>query len=222
MARLKQTETAPFRVASVLPLQPAYAYAQGLESADGWANLYPKIYREYWLRVLAPLFKNVPGAKNIFDPDIGKPQDHYIFLGADLVHPTVGALPGEDAAKAIRTGFDVDQRYDLKLLGLLNVKYILSEFPLQSSRLELVHEPGEPPATAYSRDWATGLLSPPSGLRVTSVFRKAHNAVTDLMESMRRKSNGKDVYIYRLVNYVSRFRFAKQIRIEASGRAVLD
>lgn len=145
LERLKNAETAPFRVASVLPLQPAYAYAQGLETADGWANLYPKTYREYWLRILAPLFHNIPEAKNIFDPDIGKPQDHYIFLGADLAHPTVGALPGENLGHAAIEGFDVEKRFNVKLLGQLNVKYLLSEFPLKSPGLELIHSPDHPP-----------------------------------------------------------------------------
>src|SRR5260370_33312181 len=53
---LRTRESDPFRVASVLPLQPAYAYAQGLETADGWANLYPAVYRDLWLRGIAPLF----------------------------------------------------------------------------------------------------------------------------------------------------------------------
>lgn len=220
--RLMHAETEPFRVASVLPLQPAYAYAQGLETADGWANLYPKVYREYWLRVLAPLFKNVPGAKDIFDPDIGKPQDHYIFLGADLVHPTVGALPGEDAARAMREGFDIDRRFDLKLLGLLNVKYLLSELPLKSSSLELVYAPSKAPIIAFSRDWATGFLSPPSGPHGNSIFDKFGNAVSDLVGTRQRISLGKDIFIYRLADHFPRFRFVNEIEIEPSGPAVLN
>ena len=157
---LQKAETEPFRVASVLPLQPGYAYAQGLETVDGWANLYPKVYREYWLKVLAPLFASVPGAKQIFDPDSGKPQDHYIFLGADLTSPTVGALPGEDASQALKEGFDVERRFDLKLLGLLNVKYLLSELPLKGRGIELVHSPAEPSGVARSRDWAR--VAPPT------------------------------------------------------------
>jgi hypothetical protein len=186
--RLLQEEAEQFRVASVLPLQPAYAYALGLETADGWANLYPKVYREYWLRVLAPLFENVPGAKEIFDPEGRRPQDHYIFLGADLIHPTVGALPGEDAKLALVEGSDVDRRFHVKMLGLLNVKYLLSEFPLKGKSLQLVHAPINRPTIAYSRDWATGWPSPPSGPRGNGVPEQLRNAMTDFVGAIRRKA----------------------------------
>jgi hypothetical protein len=219
--QLSRSDTAPFRVASVLPLQPAYAYAQGLEAADGWANLYPKRYRQYWLRVLGPLLRNVPATKEIFDPQSGRPQDHYIFLGADLIHPTMGALPGEYPGRAMAEGFDVDQRFDLKLLGLLNVKYLLSELPLKSAALTVVHTPLVAPAAAYSRDWATGLLSPPSAPRSGGVPR-LRNAGADLMEAIERKKRGKDVYVYRLQEFMPRFRFVDHVRYEASGAAVLD
>lgn len=220
--RLLKAETDQFRVASVLPLQPAYAYAQGLETADGWANLYPKVYREYWLRVLAPLFENVPGAKEIFDPELGRPQDHYIFLGADLIHPTVGALPGEDAKLALIEGFDVGRRFNLKLLGLLNVKYLLSELPLKGNGLQLVHAPISRPTIAYSRDWATGLLSPPSGPRGNGIPEQLRNAMSDFVVAIRRKAQGKDLYIYRLEDVVPRFRFVSEVEIQRSGKAVLN
>jgi hypothetical protein len=220
--RLLKEETGPFRVASVLPLQPAYAYAQGLETADGWANLYPKVYRDYWLRVLAPLFVNIPGAKEIFDPVSGKPRDHYIFLGADLIDPAVGALPGEDAALALVEGFDVDRRFNLTLLGLLNVKYLLSEFPLKSTRLVAIHTPANRPTVAYSRDWATGWLVPPSGPRGHGITEQLSHAMTDLAAAMRRRSHGKDLYIYRLEDVVPRFRLVTDLEVQESGTAVLN
>jgi len=219
--RLMRAETEPFRVASVLPLQPAYAYAQGLEAADGWANLYPKAYRQYWLHVLAPLLRNVPRTKEIFDPESGRPQDHYIFLGADLAHPGYGLLPGEDPARAVVEGFDVDQRFDLKLLGLHNVKYLLSELPLKSRSLNLVHAPADPPRVAQSRDWATGLKSPPSRAHGSNLWRKSSNALSNLVEANRRKALGKDLFIYRLSTYLPRFRFVEELRPAPSGPSLL-
>jgi hypothetical protein len=220
--RLKSAEAEPFRVASVLPLQPAYAYAQGLETADGWANIYPGVYREYWLQILAPLFKNVPAAKQIFDPDSGKPQDQYIFLGADLMHPTAGALPGEDPALALKEGFDVGRRFDLKLLGLLNVKYLLSELPLKGRGIELVHAPAVPPRIAFSRDWATGrIINPPSEPHGDGVRAKLRNAFADWVDGIRIKSAGKDVFIYRIADFMPRFRFVEEVRVEPTGQRVL-
>ena len=220
--RLKGNGAEPFRVASVLPLQPAYAYGQGLETVDGWANIYPGVYRDYWLRVLAPLFREVPGAKQIFDPDSGKPQDQYIFLGADLTHPAAGALPGEDPARALKEGFDVERRFDLKLLGLLNVKYLLSELPLKGRGIELVHSPAFPPRVAFSRDWATGrIINPPSQPHGDGVRAKLRNAFADLVDTIHIKSAGKDVFIYRIADFVPRFRFVEEVRVEPSGQLVL-
>jgi hypothetical protein len=222
LEELKKSETEPFRVASVLPLQPGYAYGQGLETVDGWANLYPRVYREYWLRVIEPLLSAVPGAKAIFDPNHGKPQDHYIFLGADLVNPQVGLLPGEDLQRAFKEGFDVERRFNLPLLGQLNVKYVLSEFPLQGESIVAVHIPRKPPATPYSRDWATGLLSPPSGPRGNSITEKVQNAIADMRQAVLLKQGGKDVYVYRLNSFTPRFRFVDEIRVEPDGKSVLD
>jgi len=222
---LRETEVEPFRVASVLPLQPAYAYAQGIEAADGWANLYPRHYREYWLRILSPLFEQVPGAKEIFDPDTGRPQDHYIFLGADLLHPIAGRLPGEEGesalVRALEAGFDVDRRFDLEMLGLLNVKYLLSELPLRSERLELVHAIDPPPSGAYSRDWATGRLNPESGPRGTGWVEVLRNAIRDWKAAVSRRRAGKDVYVYRLRTFVERFRFVPEVHFEADPEALL-
>ncbi len=220
---LKNAESAPFRVASVLPLQPAYAYAQGLETADGWANIFPAVYRQLWLRVMAPLFRNLPRNKEIFDPDGGRPQDNYIFLGASLLIPGVGAMPGEDPLSAIRTGFDLTRRFNLDLLRLLNVKYLLSVYPLKAPGISLVHAPRQKPVWPQSRDWATGLVNGPrppdsrSGLvaRLTRPFR-------DFFEAIRRKRMGKDIFIYELAGTLPRFRFAEELIVEPSAEAVLD
>jgi hypothetical protein len=63
LENLRSSDRDLYRVASVLPLQPSYAYAQGFETADGWVNLYPARYRELWLRILHPLFSEVPKAR---------------------------------------------------------------------------------------------------------------------------------------------------------------
>jgi hypothetical protein len=218
---LRRSQSEPFRVASVLPLQPAYAYAQGFETADGWANLYSRYYRELWLQVLQPLFANLPGAKQIFAPDEGRPQDHYIFLGADLVTPNVGLLPGEYPETALREGFDVDRRFDLNLLGLLNVRYVLSELPLKSTRLRLVHRPDPAPSVAQARDWATGWFSParePSG---RNVAEGAATAWRDLRAGLDRRLHGKDVFIYELLTFVPRFRFASVVLFTPDGASTL-
>ena len=213
-----------FRVASVLPLQPAYAYAQGLESADGWANVYPAVYRDLWLRVMAPLFSELPANREIFGVGSGKAEDNFIFLGADLVHPGVGLLPGEDVNEALRSGFDVDRRFNLNLLRLLNVRYLLSEYPLRGAGLSLVHAADPWPTWPQYRSRNTGLVEgkrpPPSG-KLTR-WQRLVQPFHDYFEANRRKLRGKDVFVYELSGSMERFRLVSRIVVEPDGKAVLD
>lgn len=220
---LRRSDQDLFRVASVLDLQPAYAYGQGLETADGWANLYPRVYRELWLRVLDPLFTNLPRNRDIFDPPGGRPQDHYIFLGTGLLVPGIGLMSGEDPTKALVEGFDIEQRFNLHLLSLLNVKYLLSEYPLKAQGLRLVHAPSPPPSMLQSRDYATGLVnSPRSGHTGGTVWQHAQQVVKDLREAIERKRRGKDIYIYENSGWLPRYRFVTRVRVLQSSNYVLD
>ncbi|WP_454645542.1 DUF6044 family protein [Bradyrhizobium liaoningense] len=221
---LKSAKTEPFRVASVLPLQPGYAYGQGFETADGWANLYPSVYRDLWLRAIAPVMSQLPVVRNIFDPAVGRPQDHYIFLGAELVSPGIGALPGEDPNQEITTGFDIDHRFNLDILRLLNVRYLLSEYALAGSGISLVHAPAYPPLFPRSRDYATGMLhreSSPGTQRIGWMAR-LKGVWDDWREGIHKRRLGKDIYIYRIEDALPRYRLVEQVVTEPSGGAVLD
>jgi len=221
LEELKRMPGGPFRVASVLPLQPAYAYGQGLETADGWSNLYPAAYRELWLRILHPLFQNLPANRKIFDPDEGRPQDHYVFLGADLTVPGVGRLTDEDPQRAIKEGFDLQKRFNLDLLRLLNVRYVLSEYPLKAPQLELIHAPSHAPESPRPRDWATGYFNPlppaPQRRHGLHVLRP----LADYRDALRRMREGKDLFVYQLVGWLPRFRLVEAVAVEANGTEVL-
>ena len=213
-----------FRVASVLPLQPAYAYAQGLETVDGWANVYPAVYRDLWLRVLAPLLGELPANREIFGADSGRAEDNFILLGADLVRPGVGLLADEDVQKALRDGFDLDRRFNLNLLRMLNVRYLLSEYPLRGTGLRLVHAAEPWPTWPQYRSRNTGLVEgerrpPDMALRRRVRFAQPF---WDYFQFNRRKIVGKDVFVYEVLDSLERFRFARSVSIEPDGKAVLD
>ena len=221
---LRKRETDPFRVASVLPLQPAYAYAQGLETADGWANLYPAVYRDLWLRSMTPLFSELPYTRQIFGVDTGRAEDNFIFLGADLIQPDSGALPGEDPRVALKIGFDIDRRFNLNILRLLNIKFLLSEYPLKSAGIELEHAPRIWPDFPQSRSRNTGLMQgehPPTR-RVTGWLARYRQPFSDLRAAWQRNRDGKDIFIYGLKGALPRFRLVDTVAIEPDGKAVLD
>lgn len=225
LENIKQSENLPFRVVSVLPLQPAYAYAQGVETADGWANIYPALYRDLWLRVLGPVLSQLHSVKEVLDPERGKPQDNYIFLGLDLIQPVIGSLPDESVEESLIKGFNLETRFNLNLLRILNVKYILSEYPLKDSGIQLVHTPIKLPSFPQSRCYATGLITErklPNSLTLSGIFLKNLQPFYDYWNRTKEKLSDKDVFIYEIKNTFPRFRYVKTILIEPTGKTVMD
>jgi hypothetical protein len=204
------TERQLVRFASVLPLQPAYAYSQGVEAADGWANIYSRYYRELWLRMLDPVLATSVTTRQVLNPESGTPQDHYIFLG-------IGILTPEDMH-----GIPLDSRVNLNILSLLNVRYLLSEVPLQSDRLDLVHaSTGRP--LRYPRDHASGRLAAPPSLTASGgPIDWIHRGREFLETSWRNKLVGKDLYIYRNRCALPRAFFVRRLRIVSDSAEVLD
>jgi hypothetical protein len=203
------SETQLVRFASVLPLQPAYAYAQGVETADGWANIYSRYYRELWLRLLDPVLTTSDFTRQVLNPEKRAPQDHYIFIG-------IGLLTPEDLR-----GIPLDRRANLNILSLLNVRYLLSEVPLRSSRLDLVHTSTTP--LQYPRDHATGRLV--GRQNVTANWGPIHWVLRGqefLEKSRRDKLAGKDVYVYRNRCTLPRMFFVRRLQAMAGSAAVLD
>jgi hypothetical protein len=208
--KVTATERQLVRFVSVLPLQPAYAYSQGVEAADGWANIYSRYYRELWLRLLDPVLATSVTTRQVLTPASGTPQDHYIFLG-------IGILKPEDMH-----GIPLDSRANLNILSLLNVRYLLSEVPLQSDRLDLVHASTAMPLR-YPRDHASGRLAGPPNLTANWDPIDWIQKGREFFESSKRnKFAGKDVYIYRNKCALPRMFFVRQLHAMDDSAGVLD
>jgi hypothetical protein len=208
--KIAATERQLVRFASVLPLQPAYAYSQGVEAADGWANIYSRYYRELWLRLLDPVLATSVATRQVLNPETGTPQDHYIFLG-------IGILKPEDMH-----GIPLDSRANLNILSLLNVRYLLSEVSLKSDRLDLLHGSTAPPLE-YPRDHASGRLAAPPKLTANGGPIDWIQKGRELFDSSRRnKFAGKDVYIYRNKCALPRMFFVQQLHAMGDSAEVLD
>lgn len=111
---------APFRVATVAGslFHPSCAWAYGLESADGYLTLYPKRYHDFWGQVIAPLADSDEARRDYF---------HSWGSRAYLFDPT-GGFPA---------GGTVPFRdyYDLDLLSLANVRYVISPVAIEDDDL---------------------------------------------------------------------------------------
>lgn len=118
----------PFRVATVAadahagtPWHPAYAWAYGFDTADGYVNLYPRRYQELWHQLIGPLLRDNPLRQAYFDE-----WGNRIYL-----FPPDAGFPAHQAIK-------VDSYYRLNLLSLLNVEYLISPVPLSDAALQLL------------------------------------------------------------------------------------
>jgi len=115
-----------FRIATVAntsdpTLHPGFAWAYGLETVDGYANLYPKRYQDYWEAVIGPLIKADPDRYDYF---------HYWGNRVYLFAPTGGFQNGSNVR--------FKDYYRLELLSLANVRYLVSPRPLDDERLSLL------------------------------------------------------------------------------------
>jgi len=123
--RPSATTRESFRVATVASTieHPSFAWAYGLESADGYLNLYPSRYRDYWAHVIEPLASR--------DERLA----HYLTEWGNRVYlfePSGGFGSAPVAAERF---------FDLELLSLANVRYVIAPLPLVGASLQLRARP---------------------------------------------------------------------------------
>ena len=130
----------PYRVIS-LGISPSFANTYGFETADGHDNLFPLTYAYYFARVL-----KLPLAHSLSDP--------FMMPVAERVgNRAFIAYSGPASLNAVNAD----------LLGLANVKYVISVGPLEHQDLELVDQPAKwtaPPPGPGAR-WVIEVLKGP-------------------------------------------------------------
>lgn len=127
LAELQRLRTGqpPFRVATVagdIPSGPltGYAWAYGLETADGYIPLYSERYHRFWEAVISPLESHDPAGVDLFRRRGSR---------AYLTLPAWERLGGQTVR--------LESRARLNLLSLANVRYVLSAVPLEGTGLHL-------------------------------------------------------------------------------------
>ncbi len=106
-------------------LQPAFMVSYGFECADGYLNIFPKRYLNYWKEVLRGASSQ---SSKIAQYKGNRIQLWFPFAPRDWLE-----LPEE-----ARPHFG--SLYNLNLLSAANVRYIVSSVPLNDARLEAVFE----------------------------------------------------------------------------------
>ncbi len=113
-----------YRVAVVAAdLHPSYANAYGLETADGYVNVYPQRYIDFWSRVIEPL----TGKNEQLGRYFRAGNRVYLFGYPNVPMPSKGEIV-------------FGEYYRLNLLSLANVKYIVSPIRLIDDHLRPMRE----------------------------------------------------------------------------------
>jgi hypothetical protein len=120
-------DDAPFRVATVCPsdpnfLRPSMLWAYGLATADGLFQMYPERYHRFWGKVIQNL------------TDSSDPYFRYFFQywGCRVYLFWTGPIEPEARPTRFR------DLYNLDLLSLANVRFVVSPVPLEDEDLTLV------------------------------------------------------------------------------------
>lgn len=174
----------PFRVATVCNI-PAFAWAYGLETVDGYLNLYSKRYQKYWGQVITRVTES---HRALYD------EFHLWGNRAYLFTP-----PG---ACVSREGFRFKDYYDLELLSLANVRFIISTRPLRDGSLALL----------------------PSNMRdeqLKWIMEKNRNALDKIRSVVEGKYQGIPLYIYENQEALPRFFLVNHVEIFDNPNQVL-
>jgi hypothetical protein len=115
----------PFRVATVNErIHAAYANAYGLETVDGYINLYPKTYQKFWAKVIEPMTQQ------------DNRLDHYFNDWGNRIYLF---RPENGTGEIVFSHY-----YRLNLLSLANTKYVISRTPLRDENLVPIVEQAQP------------------------------------------------------------------------------
>ena len=110
--KILQDHSEPFRVAS-LSTHPAFLWYQGVRTIDGYLNLYPAKFHEVWRYIESPLFRRNKNAESYYVE-----WGNRVNLAFDAWQPD---------------RFQADDFFNPRMLGFLNVKFIVSQVKLKNS-----------------------------------------------------------------------------------------
>lgn len=179
--------TTPFILSDTGYIIPTFTWSYGFEAVDGYVSMYSKRYHSYWLRILA----EHRGSKRYND---FKRWASAIYL---IGYPTDRGPMCSDQSMSCPIEFE--KSYDLELLSLANVRYLISARKLSSPHLTLL----------------------PSGTREALIKRQTAR----LSERLKYKLNGKYVgpplYIYENKMAFPRFFLTGGIKIFESSEKML-
>ena len=120
LLELRSSDKSLFRVAVIHGVtHPNTVTGYGFETAGGYSAMYPMNYKKYWLNVINPL------------KDTNKAYYDYVKDWGSRFYLYTGSLPSGARYKTLEPRYF----FNLNLLSLINVKYLISHQPLNDNRL---------------------------------------------------------------------------------------
>lgn len=179
-------------------LLPSMFSPFGFETADGYSGLHSNRYHELWGRVLKPLL-DMPSQKLL--------ADDYNFWGNRffLFQPRDFTYPNRAQYFTFSEPYKLSKYYNLNLLSLINVRYIVSHIPLQDERLIPIHLDVDWPGKSLQSAWCDG--------RTWDLLRCAYE---------KGYPGQKGFYFYENMEVLPRIFLTRQIRSFANAGQVLD
>lgn len=178
----------PFRVVSAGE-NPDYVWAYGLESADGYVPLYPKRYQEFWGQVIQPVLNSKSWLRDYY---YGYGNVVYLFTPETRLPPSL-SLPSESPIR-------FEKNYNLNLLSLANVRFVVSPVELDSDSLRLL----------------------PSGFRSLQLSLLTNSRFRHYLGMLRGEPSGPLLYIYENPFALPRFFLVGRSKIFSQAAEILN
>ncbi|MBF0134699.1 MAG: YfhO family protein [Magnetococcales bacterium] len=120
-------------------LHTAILGSYGFETADGYMNVYPKRYHDFWSLILDPAMHDSRYSEFIRDYFLKWGHRAYLYTPANMRQNAPSRKPTfRDNLAESSLPLNVGSLYDMNLLSLANVRYIVSRQPLDDFRLHPV------------------------------------------------------------------------------------
>jgi hypothetical protein len=182
LAQTARSTTPPYRVASV-GIHPGFMWGYGLETADGYLNIYPMRYQQFWERVIDKSLNQDASLRSYFQ---NRGSRIYLYVPGQEESGMLALLKSPGTALRFADFFDLD------LLSLANVKYIVSTVPLDDSRL----------------------VQRPSAIRQKQLAWQRKKKIARYVDVLLGRSPGIPLYIYENREVLPRFFCARKVMSE--------
>lgn len=210
----------PYRVVSTAPyagLHPNFLWGYGIETLDGYLNLAPEGYVNFWHY---GIHRNKDG------------REERNFLGANMYVTYTEKNPHAERIEFWegKHPLDLDERVDMNLLRLANVSHIISYFPVRGKGIRKVSGPDDSLETATREKsylekvrHRLKLVFQPEDVFVYAIDDYSQRAFfPEKMQKLEESWNPSETYRFMSTNYHRNLAFTSDLALVPASGEVLS